>query len=71
MNMSDDIDKIYLTEMFKEYKDVVSPKDLKKMLGFGETKIYNLLRNQEIFNKKIGNNYIIPKLSVIQYLLKK
>ena len=65
-----DIDKIYYEEMFKKYKDVVKPVELKEMLGFGTNKIYRLLKNQEIYNKRIGNNYIIPKISVIEYLIK-
>ncbi len=64
------IDKIYYEEMFKDYKDVVKPVELKEMLGVGINKTYKLLKNQEIYNKKIGNNYIIPKLSIIEYLIK-
>ena len=56
--------------MFEDYKDVVKPVELKEMLGVGINKTYSLLKNQEIYNKKIGNNYIIPKLSVIEYLIK-
>ena len=52
------------------YKDVVKPVELKEKLGVGINKTYSLLKNQEIYNKKIGNNYIIPKLSVIEYLIK-
>ncbi len=65
-----DIDRIYVEEMFKNYGDVIKPFELKRMLGFGTNKIYRLLKNQEIQNKKIGNNYIIPKICVIEYLLK-
>ena len=65
-----DIDKIYYEKMFEDYKDVVKPVELKEMLGVGINKTYSLLKNQEIYNKKIGNNYIIPKLSVIEYLIK-
>mgnify|MGYP003235472674 FL=1 len=65
-----DIDKIYYEEMFKDYRDVVKPVELKEMLGFGTNKTYKLLKNQEIYNKRIGNNYIIPKISVIEYLIK-
>lgn len=62
----------YTREMFKEYSDIVTPKELKEMLGnkVGTNKIYKLLKTNEIYNKKIGNNYIIPKISVIEYLMK-
>lgn len=57
--------------MFKEYPDIVNPKQLKEMLGnkIGRNKIYKLLQTNAIYNKKIGNNYIIPKISVIEYLI--
>ncbi len=43
------------------------------MLGgsVGTNKIYQLLKNKEIYNKKVGNNYVIPKLSVIEFLVRK
>ena len=64
------MEKYYWEEIFKEYKDVVSPKDLQKMLGLGETKVYKMLKNQEIYSRKVGNNYLIPKVCVIDFLLK-
>ena len=60
----------FFNEIFKDYDDIVSPKQLKKMLGVGTNKTYTLLKNNEIYNKKIGNNYFIPKLSVVEYLMK-
>lgn len=65
------IEKIYMEEMFKEYKDILTPVEVKEMLGIGMNKTYNLLKKEEIYNKRIGNNYIIPKISVIEYLMKK
>lgn len=63
----------YLTQMFNNYADIVNPKELKEMLGgnVGTNKIYQLLKNKEIYNKKVGNNYIILKLSVIEFLMRK
>lgn len=71
--MEENNQKNYMAEIFKDYADVVNPKELKKMLGnnIGTNKIYHLLQTKEIYNKKIGNNYIIPKVSVIEYLMKK
>ena len=37
----------------------------------GTNKIYQLLKNKEIYNKKVGNNYVIPKLSVIEFPVRK
>ena len=62
----------YFYTLFNDYPDVVTPKQLKNMLGntVGTNKVYKLLQTKEIRNKKIGNNYIIPKISVIEYLMK-
>lgn len=67
----DDLKIDYITTMFADYPDIVDPKILKKMLGFGRNKTYNLLKTNAIYNKRIGSNYIIPKVSVIEYLMKK
>ncbi len=67
-----DININYAEEMFKEYSDVINAKQLKLMLGntIGNNKIYELLKSKEIYNKKIGNKYFIPKICVIEYLMK-
>lgn len=62
----------YYNILFKDYPDVVKVKDLKKMLsGTGKNKIYKLLQDKEIFSKKIGRDYYIPKISIIKYLITK
>lgn len=59
-------------ELFKDYPDVVKVKQLKQMLPkTGKNKIYELLQNKEIYSKKIGRDYYIPKVSVIKYLMEK
>lgn len=63
--------KFYYEDMFKEYADIVNPSELQEMLGIGRNKAYKLLRTSQIYNKRIGNNYYIPKYSVIEYILKK
>ena len=37
----------------------------------GNNKIYKLLKNEEIFSKRIGRDYYIPKISIIKYLIEK
>lgn len=54
--------------MFESYPDVVRPQQLKAMLQMGSTKIYELLRTNQIPNKRIGANYFIRKDAVIAYL---
>lgn len=57
--------------MFENYPDVVRPQQLKDMLQMGRTKIYDLLRTDQIPNKRIGANYFIRKDAVIAYLQEK
>lgn len=61
-----------IEEMFGSYPDVVNVNQLNDMLGGRHSKklLYRLLQNQEIKNKKIGREYIIPKKFVIEYLSK-
>lgn len=62
----------YYNILFRDYPDVVKVKVLKKMLPkLGKNKIYKLLQNKEIYSKKIGRDYYIPKISIIEYLIKK
>lgn len=55
--------------MLEAYKDIVDVKDLIEILPIGRSKIYELLRTGQIYNKKIGSKFIIPKQSVIDFLL--
>lgn len=57
--------------MFDDYPDVVEVDDLRKMLGGISRKLaYRLLANQEIKNVRIGRTYKIPKVCVIEYLMR-
>lgn len=63
---------IYYSNLFENYPDVVKVDTLKKMLPkIGKNKIYRLLQNGEIYSKRIGRDYYIPKVSIIDYLIKK
>ena len=59
------MDVIYLLE---EYKDVINIKDLCEILNIGKNTSYNLLKNKDIPNRRLGKKYIIPKFGVIEYL---
>ena len=54
--------------MFEEYPDVVSVKDLTRMLNIGRNTALSLLQNQSINNFKIGKVYKIPKKCVVDYI---
>lgn len=62
----------YYNILFKDFPDLLTPIQLKKMLGnIGTNKIYKLLQDGVIYSKKIGKTYKIPKISVISYIMSK
>lgn len=64
--------KILSEELFAEYPDVVTVKQLCSMLGgIGIKSVYKCLHNGEIKSFKIGKGFRIPKRSVIEYLNRK
>ena len=58
--------------IFDKYPDVVTVDELCEMLGGISKKLaYKLLSAQEIKSVRIGREYNIPKLCVINYLMGK
>ncbi len=53
---------------FTEYPDVVSVEQLQSMLNIGRNTAYKMLGEGTIKAAKVGRNYIIPKISVLDYL---
>lgn len=51
-----------------DYPDVLSVDELQNLLRIGRSATYKLLKEQKIKTLKVGNRYIIPKKSVIDYL---
>lgn len=51
------------------YPDILLFEELVEILNVGENTTYNLLQSKKIYSKKIGREYKIPKLCVIDYLL--
>lgn len=64
------IDAIYFNNMFSEYDDIVSIDDVMKMLHIGRTNVYKLLKKKEIKYVRFGAKYIIPKKSIIDFIIK-
>lgn len=57
--------------MFVEYPDMVNIEQLRKMLGgLGRKKIYALIHSGELSYMRAGKGFMVPKISVIQYVLK-
>lgn len=55
--------------MLREYPDVLDIKQLSMALNISKKTAYKLIQDGAIYNLKIGREYRIPKVSVIQYLL--
>ena len=54
--------------IFADYKDVVTIKDLQNMLGIGRNLAYKLINENKIKHLKINNRIFIPKQNVIKFL---
>ena len=68
--MGNNENKEYYSELFKDYPDVVRVYQLKEMLPkTGKNKIYKLLKDKKIHSKRIGRDYYIPKVSIINYFM--
>lgn len=55
--------------MFKTYPDVVSVQHLQEMLGICRKHAYQLVQQNKIRSVRVGRNYRIPKLCVVEYLI--
>lgn len=60
--------EIEKVEILNEYGDILTFKELKKVLKVGRTKTYQLLQDKSIKSIRIGTNYRIPKQCIIDYL---
>ena len=61
--------KTICDQMFADYPDIVTVKQIQKMLGCSRTFVYELIDDGEIPALQLGTGYKIPKLSIVQYLL--
>ena len=61
--------KLTIDNIFREYPDIVKPKDLQKMLGISQVPAYRLLRSGKISNISLNDDTrLIPKQAIIDYL---
>lgn len=51
-----------------EYGDILSPQDVREILGIGNNKTYELLKSGAIKNFKIGRERKIPKRCLENYI---
>lgn len=57
-------------EIFCNYPDIIGVEDLQKMLRIGRNSAYKLIHEKQIKSVRIGHNYKIPKVCVVEYILK-
>ena len=57
-----------MQNLLNNYPDILSVDDLQKILRIGRSAAYKLLKENRIKKLRIGNRYIIPKKSVINFL---
>lgn len=55
--------------MFPDYPDIVTTRQLQKMLGISRQLTYKLIGDGYIPGVKIGNAFRVPKVNVINYVL--
>lgn len=56
------------TLFLKEYPDVLTTKDLQSILGISGKTVFRLLHSGQIKSIKVGRNFRIPKIYLLQYL---
>ena len=54
--------------MLEGYPDILKVPEVSKILRIGIQKVYKLLKNWEIKNRKIDNLYLISKEDLIKYI---
>jgi excisionase family DNA binding protein len=59
--------EIYGT-IFKEYPDILTVKQVGKLLSVSTKTVYRLLREESIDSLKIGREFRIPKVNVMKYV---
>ncbi len=58
-----------MSELFKDYPDVVNVKQIADMLQIGTVLAYKLVTSGAIKSRKVGREYKISKTTVTQFLL--
>lgn len=54
--------------MLKDYRDVMTVKQLAEALGIGVNKAYEIVNQDEIGSVRVGRRILVPKKCVIDYL---
>ncbi len=57
-----------MTHTFEQYGDILTPKEVREILGVGANKIYELLKSGAIKNFQVGRSRKIPKEFLLEYI---
>lgn len=60
--------EIQQVELLKDYKDILTIKDIKQILGIGKNKAYELVNNGTIPSFRIGAKHKVTKVNLLNYL---
>lgn len=56
------------TQTLTEYKDVLTPQDVQKILHIGRNTLYTYLAEGRIRSIRVGGKYRIPKLYLLEFI---
>lgn len=56
------------SQILTEYKDVLLPEDVQKILQTGRNTVYDYLAKGIIRSIKVGGKYRIPKLYLLEFI---
>lgn len=70
MGMNQNINPRTYSAFFKEYPDIVTINDIRKMLGIGSKKAYELVRDGSLQPIPCSKKILVAKITVINYVLK-
>lgn len=60
--------EVSYTLFLRDYPDVLTTKDLQSILGISGKTVFRLLHSGQLKSIKVGRNFRIPKLYLLQYL---
>ena len=55
--------------MFREYPDVLNIGEMSRLLGVSKKTAYKILHENKVSCLKVGREYRVPKIHIINYLL--
>jgi excisionase family DNA binding protein len=56
--------------MFREYPDVLDVEQVGRILNVSRKTVYRLMKSGELFQIKVGREYRVPKIVLMQYFFK-